>query len=117
MASILGEQEAIQFSVPEASGTQAPLSAATSGTAQLINLSPLVVATGIGSARYCYVTFVASEDCHVVFGDNTVVATSTSWPIFKGQEYNRIINIDKTGFCSVVQDITGGRFWIGRTNP
>lgn len=111
--AIQGEQEAIQFTVPRAVGSGelgAPQRVTFSGTAS----GPTqIVGTGIN-----WYTFVANEDCHIRFGTNAGMglATSSDWPLFKGQEYSRFINVAIDGWFSVIQETNAGAFWIGPSN-
>lgn len=119
--AVLGEQEAILFTVPRGfgSGEQGETKVvATSGSSSLAQpIQGAVPASGfIGTSGFWY-TWVASEDCHIRIGDSNVVAATTSdWPLFKGAEMNRWIRIGIDTHFTVIQELTAGKVYHGRSS-
>lgn len=118
---MLGEQEAILFTVPRGFGTTdrgATGVVATSGASSAAQPITEAVPSGnlIGAAGFWY-TWVASEDCHIRIGDANVAACTTSdWPLFKGQEWNRWIRIGIDTHFTVIQELTAGKVYHGRSS-
>lgn len=118
---MLGEQEAILFTVPRGFGTSdqgATSTVATSGSSSAAQpITGAVVAGGfIGTSGFWY-TWIASEDCHIRVGDANVSACTTNdWPLFKGQEMNRWVRIGIDTHFTVIQELTAGKVYHGRTS-
>lgn len=119
--AVLGEQEAILFTVPrgyqvaEIGGTEVVATGAASSGATAI-LGAVTTSGFIGTSGFWY-TWVASEDCHIrVGGSNVAPCTTNDWPMFKGQEMNRWVRINIDTHFTVIQDVSAGKVYHGRTN-
>lgn len=106
--AIQGEQEAIQFTVPRGSGTGelgAPFRVASGPATSAPQDLSLTGAVGI-----TWFTFVPTEDAHIRFGTNASMgnAVAADWPIFKGVEFSRLINLSMDGWFRVIQETNAG---------
>lgn len=119
--AVLGEQEAILFTVPRGFGsgdqgeTKSVATGPSSSGSQAIT-GAIPAAGFIGTSGFWY-TWVAEDDCYIRIGGSDVAAcTANDWPLFKGQEWNRWIRIGIDTNFTVIQKISASVVKHGRSS-
>jgi hypothetical protein len=101
-------REAIQVRTPHADRPVHTQAFTSSSTAAVLT----GVSTECGSTDGAWYTFVPSEDCHIIFGESTVAAASTSQMFFAaGVEFTRWLSRTKDAYLRVIRNSTDGTLY------